>query len=522
MIKDKRIKKWGFLVSLFVLFLIAPFRVNALQELVLFGDDSISPGTTVRYKIQLNSDDLTSITSFSTSVYYESTVFTLTGVETENNWNCGENGNIVSGGVVKCTHSTGMVGNSNVATLVFKVNASATSNYSYITLRDSKYSYNDGTGATVTPQLEEITKDLAVKSADATLSDIKINGESIEGFASDVFEYDVNIDPTLDVASINAVFNNSKARFKDGFGNRDITLNYGSNVVDIVVISESGIEQLYRLNIVREDIRSTDTTLSGLTVDGVSVPNFKSNVYKYSIIKYKVDTLDIVGTPNDENATVTVIPPVTVLPGDNSYIVVVTSENGNTANYTIIVNNVVDTISKKLKNLSIKGYIIDFDKNNNRYEISYNKTKFKDLHIYFSTVSDSDLVTAVLSPDINNDKEALSKLKPGDVIKVTVTGIDNETVEYTIVITEDTRVSFFLVLELFLMVVIIVVVAIILNKRKKNANKKTKKTAVKKDDKSKTTKTSSKKEEKKKKFSIFEEEDLDSTKELTDEELNLK
>ena len=178
--------------------------------------------------------------------------------------------------------------------------------------------------------------------------------------------------------------------------------------------------------------------------------------------------------------------------------------------------------NKKLKNLSIKGYIIDFDKNNNRYEISYNKTKFKDLHIYFSTVSDSDLVTAVLSPDINNDKEALSKLKPGDVIKVTVTGIDNETVEYTIVITEDTRVSFFLVLELFLMVVIIVVVAIILNKRKKNANKKTRKTAVKKDDKSKTTKTSSKKEEKKKKFSIFEEEDLDSTKELTDEELNLK
>ena len=522
MTKDKRIKKWGFLVGLFVLFLIAPFRVNALQELVLSGDDSISPGTTVRYNIQLNSDDLTSITSFSTSVYYESTVFTLTGVETENNWNCGENGNIVSGGVVKCTHSTGMVGNSNVATLVFKVNTSATSNYSYITLRDSKYSYNDETGATVTPQLEEITKDLAVKSADATLSDIKINGESIEEFASDVFEYDVNIDPTLDIASINAVFNNSKASFKDGFGNRDITLNYGSNVVDIVVISESGIEQLYRLNIVREDIRSTDTTLSGLTVDGVSVPNFKSNVYKYSIIKYKVDNLDIVGTPNDENATVVVIPPTTVLPGDNSYIVVVTSENGNTANYTIIVNNVVDTISKKLKNLSIKGYIIDFDKNNNRYEISYNKTKFKDLHIYFSTISDSDLVTAVLSPDINNDKEALSKLKPGDVIKVTVTGIDNESAEYTIVITEDTRVSFFLVLELFLMIVIIVVVAIILNKRKNNASKKRRKTTVKKDDTSKSTKTSSKKEEKKKKFSIFEEEDLDSTKELTDEELNLK
>ena len=87
MIKNKRIKKWGFLVSLFVLFVIAPFRVNALQELVVNGDDSISPGAVVRYNVVLNSDDLTSITNFSTDIYYESSVFTLTGVEAGNTCN---------------------------------------------------------------------------------------------------------------------------------------------------------------------------------------------------------------------------------------------------------------------------------------------------------------------------------------------------------------------------------------------------------------------------------------------------
>ena len=118
MIKDKRIKKWGFLVSLFILFMVVPLRVTALQELVISGDDSISPGTTVRYNVELNSDDLTSITSFSTSVYYESSVFTLTNIESGATWNCGEAGNIVSGGQIKCSNEEGMIGNSVVVPII--------------------------------------------------------------------------------------------------------------------------------------------------------------------------------------------------------------------------------------------------------------------------------------------------------------------------------------------------------------------------------------------------------------------
>lgn len=513
--RNKGIKKWGFLVVLFVMFMIFPGRVNAIQELYINGDDSVTPGAEFKYKIELNSDDLTAITNFTTNVYFESSVFTLKGLQTNDLWVCDELSNKDSGTQVSCNSETGVVGNSVVVELVFEVNSNINSNFSYITLRDSKYTYTDELGVLATPQFDELTKDIAIKSNDATLSDIKINDISIEGFASNIYEYDINVDPTLDVANIVATFNNAKASFKEGYGNQEVVLNYGSNVIDLIVISESGIEQLYRLNLTREDTRSTDTTLSGLTIDGVSLPNFRSNLYKYNLIKYQLETLDIVGIPNDEKSTVTVVPPEMIQAGDNSFIVVVTSEKGNTANYTIIVRNIVEPISKKLKNLSVKGFDIDFDKNNNRYEIPYNKEKFKDLHIYYSTVSSSDLVTAVLSPDVNNDFNALSNLKPGDEITVTITGIDGESVLYTIVILEDNRISFFLVLEVLLMIIIILVVAIVLNRRKKNNNKK--QVIVKK-----VEKESDSDVKKKKKFSIFEEDDLSVTKELTEEELKLK
>ena len=77
-------------------------------------------------------------------------------------------------------------------------------------------------------------------------------------------------------------------------------------------------------------LRQMVIVLGNLFTGGVSVNNFRSNVYKYNIIKYKLSTIDIVGIPNDEKSTVTVVPPTTIVPGDNSYIVTVTSENGNT------------------------------------------------------------------------------------------------------------------------------------------------------------------------------------------------
>lgn len=512
--ENKGIKKWGFLFVLLMMCLLPSIRVNADSEQVLslVGDDAISPGATISYKVDITSNDATVITGFSSPITYDSSVLTLAKMELGTGWS-GKTVSVPTGNTISFTSEAGVTGNTTVATLIFKVNATATSNTAYITLSGATFNYKDGEG-TAMKSLAPVTKNLKVKSSDNTLTGIKVNGKTIEEFSSDILEYNVNVESKIETVKIQATTHSSKATFKEGFGNREVPVNYGGNVVTIVVVSESGVEKTYTLNIVREDTRSTDTTLSSITVDGVVVPNFKSSTYKYTVKKYKAETVSIVGVTNDENATVVVTPPAKVVVGENTYILTVTSENGDTSTYTVVINNIDTAINKKLKTLSIQGYDIEFDKNNYRYEINYNKEKFDDLRIYFAPAGNSDEVKATLTPDINNDKEALKKLKPGDVLTIKIEGIDGETAEYTIVILKDNRISFYLVLELFIIFVFIIIVVVVSKKRKKEELKSGRKTTKNKDTKPK-----------KKRFSIYEDDeeaDLENTKELTTEELKTK
>ena len=538
--KNKRVKRWGFLISLFMLFLVSPLRVNAVEVLTLVGDSSVSPGATVKYNVVVTPTDATTlITDFSTTVTYDSSVLTLSQIELGTGWS-GPTTAVTSGKTINFSNEAGVSTTTTVATLVFKVNKTASSNTATITLKSSYYNFKDVDGETMV-QINDVTKSLNIKSSDNSLKSLKVNGVIVEGFSSDIFEYEVLVESSVEEAKILATTNSTKATLKTGSGNRTVPLNYGGNVVIVTVVSESGLEQNYVINITREDTRSTDTTLKSITIDGVKIDNFKSSTYKYNVKKYKTSGVTIVAVPNDEKATVAVLAPLQIVVGENVYTVRVTSENGDTSDYTVVVNNIDTPINKKLKNLSIPGYKLAFDKNNNRYEIRYNKEKFKDLKIHFTTVSGNDEVKAVLSPDINNNREALKNLKPGDEITITITGIDDESVQYTIVILEDNRINFFLILEIFMMVVIAVCAVVVAKKRKNNKSKKAKKsTSVKKEV---TTKkeVNSKKEvstktekPKKKRFSIFEDEyeevevevddnDLDiDTKELSTKDLKLK
>lgn len=538
--KNKRIKKWGFLVSLFILFLVSPLRVCAEDKLAIVGDSSISPGGTVSYTLELEADSMIIeegeiakvITGFSSPITYESSVLTLSKIELGEGWT-GTTGSVATGQKIEFTNENGVIDKTVIATLVFKVNSSVTTNSSYITLSGATYSYKDENDGSLTTSLNSITKSLTVKSSDNSLSGILVNKVSVDSFNKDVYEYDVTVESAVGKAVVSATTTSSKATIKSGLG--EIVLNYGSNVINIVVVSESGVERTYTVNITREDTRSTDTTLSSISVDGVPIEEFKSNKYKYTVKKYKAESVNIVGVANDKKAIVNVTSPSNLVAGENNYIITVTSENGNYATYTVVINNIGTNINKKLKTLSIKGYNIDFDKNNNRYVINYNKEKFEDLRIYYTTVSGEDEVVATISPDINNDREALKNLKAGDIITITVSGIDGESTEYTIVIEKDNRVSFFLIMELFAMLIIVIIIVVIIFKKKNIKNSKNKKviTTGKKDVKEavkEKKEVSSEKrtitKPKKKKFSIFEDEDEDdefsTTKELTDEELRLK
>lgn len=557
---NKRITNWGFIIGLFILFLTPNFFVDAKQTVKISGDEALTPNTTIKYDIVIESDDDTLIKGFKSDVIFDTNVLTLDSIELASGWD-GETDTGSSPQKVSFNNAVGVTGNFKVATLVFKTKSDIKTKTTEIKLEGALCIYqsveDEETTVDASKPFDETTSiNVKIRSTDNTLSDLKVNDETIKDFSSTTYEYDISVPTNVETLTLTAVPNSKTATLKNGSGNRTVNLDYGSNVFVVTVISESGTERNYTINVTREDGRSTDTTLTSISVDGKEISNFKSTTYKYNLKKYQL-TLEtsITATTHDALAKYVVNAPKEIIEGDNVYTIVVTSEKGQTATYTIVITNITTQINKKLNILSVKGYDIDFDRNNNRYEIMYNKNKFKDLHVYYTTIASSDEVTTTLNPDVNNDSEVLSYLKPGDVITITITGIDGESVVYTIAIVKDTRVSFYLIFEVIaivIIIIIIIIVAIIRNSKKKrskvnSANYKTTKVVKKpkeevppkrREDKNKKQTSNSAvpivETPKKKRFSIFEDEyeevevtddeddEYSTTKELTDEDLNLK
>ncbi|MBR4262860.1 MAG: cadherin-like beta sandwich domain-containing protein [Bacilli bacterium] len=519
----KKMKVKGILVSILAFFMPIFAYAQSQPQVNITGPTAVSPSEEFEYIIYVNGIQATTGTTFTTQISYDSKVFTFKAIKQSGNWeNQSEPG--ISGKDVVFNCKTGNCSN-EVGRLVFKVTSKPTANSANLTFNTTQITNAAGD---VTQLGTKITKTISIKSSDASLSGIKINGVSVEKFHSENLTYDVSVTGDIANAKIEATTTSSKASFKNGLGPRTVNLEYGNNTIKLNVVSESGTEQIYTLNITREDTRSTDATLSGITIDGTALEEFKSNKYKYTIKKYKAETVKIEAITNDPNAKAEVTGPQKLLVGDNEFKIIVTSEKGEKATYTVIVNNLDKSISKMLKSLSIKGYDISFDKNNYQYKINYNRLKFEDLKIYYTTVSPEDEVTVTMNPDINNNKELIKDLKVGDEIEITITGIDGESSKYTIVIEKDKRVSFFLLLELFLIFAILIVILVLWIKRKKEEKNP-------KEDKIIEEKVEKKKEEKQLIVEPRRERrrngeppvepdpdpELEATKELTTKELNL-
>jgi hypothetical protein len=163
-------------------------------------------------------------------------------------------------------------------------------------------------------------------SSDATLSDLTVDGATVEGFNPSVLTYNVPI-PLGDPLPVTGA-----------------TPNYPAATVDItqavavpgtsttVVTAEDGVTQLtYTINFY---VAGTDATLNDLTVDGITIPGFSPEIYTYDYQVATGDPIPVVGaTPADTNATMNIIQ-ATTLPGTAT--VEVTAEDGTTMlTYTV-------------------------------------------------------------------------------------------------------------------------------------------------------------------------------------------
>ena len=113
-------------------------------------------------------------------------------------------------------------------------------------------------------------------SSDATLKNILVGGESLEGFAPSVYEYSITLPAgTTTLPAIDAVKNDDAQR---------VIINRGgvNGQTSIQVIAEDGTTATYKLNFSVE--KSANATLQNIYVDGVALAGFDPEVLEYTYI----------------------------------------------------------------------------------------------------------------------------------------------------------------------------------------------------------------------------------------------
>lgn len=112
---------------------------------------------------------------------------------------------------------------------------------------------------------------LNVYSKNEYLTNILIDGVSISEFDTNKTTYDLKYQSDKDKVNIVYEFNNEIYKGKGNSG--DITLNYGLNEISYTLtsISDPSNTLTYKINITREDSRSSENSLKSLTVAGINV-----------------------------------------------------------------------------------------------------------------------------------------------------------------------------------------------------------------------------------------------------------
>lgn len=182
-------------------------------------------------------------------------------------------------------------------------------------------------------------------SSDASLSDIKVNNISIEGFKPEITRYKVVLPSgTTTVPEISAIANNPYAK---------INIISATNLNDSTIINVTAEDNITKSKyIISFYVLSNNALLSDIKVNGNSIQNFNSNIFNYDIILPAGTTIvpPVEATPAHEKAKLE-INNATSLPGITT--IVVTAEDGiskntYTINFTLETNIKNDAITSNV------------------------------------------------------------------------------------------------------------------------------------------------------------------------------
>ena len=335
------------------LILLLPLNIKALTAKLVCEDKKIYINSDVTCKLFINPEG-SLISSFKADITYSNDI-KLSGIQTS--WIDSSTSNKIDMKMQTSTGNEGITSETEIATLKFKT----TTSYG-----DKQIKLSGGDLSSV-----DISS-IHVISNENRLNSLNVIGENIK------FDKNTNIyelTTTKEKINIQAELVDTNARYEQNFGPREVSLNYGEQLINIIVIAESNEKNTYTLKVTRQDNRSTNDNLSNIVLSlGELSPKFSKDVLNYTVeVPNNASSLTITASLEDKKAEFVSgygSRTVDLKLGENIILIQTQAEKGNTKTYTIKVNRNYKGDNNYLKSITLSSGTLNFDKDIFEYKIN--------------------------------------------------------------------------------------------------------------------------------------------------------
>lgn len=263
--------------------------------------------------------------------------------------------------------SEGNISNGGSGSIIDTVNTNTTV---------KKLELYDADGNIQTPSKTAYNTDV-VKSSKYVMMANDLEDDSKLADAFNPFETEYKLEVSSPTISVYATLTSTDSKYVEGYEPRTVNLKYGMNTILIKIQNNEGKVRTYTVLVYRNDDRTSDNTLSELSVSEGNI-EFNSNVTDYKIkISKDVNSVDVNATISSDLAGFdTGYEPGTVETKDNvtTKLIKVISQTGSTRTYVLtFVKDNSDTITKKslqLDKVVIPGAYLPFDSEVANYSLS--------------------------------------------------------------------------------------------------------------------------------------------------------
>lgn len=323
-----------------------------------------------------------------------------------------------------------------------------------------------------TIKLDEVKEVIKVLSPENKLKNIYVDGKKIKKFNSNLYSYNFSIDSSVSKVDITADLIDKNAEIT-GIGEIEINKNNKVTVVPINIKSESGINLIYILYLVKDDIEFPNIEAESILLkadnNNIIDFNFNPNVYEYNIeLNHKVKSVEIISKLSDNFSFVKGYGNrvVNVNYGDNAILIMIKDKEGKEITYLINVTKLLSDKSSNtyLKSLSVNNYDLKFNKRVKKYKLLIKKS-----------VKNLDITAIPEDSRSNINIIGNENLTDGSVIKVVVKAENESKVAYNIEVSHK-KTNILLIVVYLILVLTVIGIANEVFKKIKNKKHKIKST----------------------------------------------